>query len=202
MLGSSGVREFTMKDSYSFDRDQEGLDIQYAKHYKSYFRIFSRCALPTIVVSADSGMMGGKISHEYMYLSPIGEDTIITCKKCGYTANRQIATFKKTYYQEEARDLEKVLTPDCKTIEDLARFLKIETSRTAKAVFMVGTFIDDENGEEEEKLIIGVIRGDMDVEENKLQNAVKANALRPAHTEEILAKKMVPGYGIAYRRIT
>ncbi|HHT80098.1 MAG: proline--tRNA ligase [Sphaerochaeta sp.] len=189
------VREFTMKDSYSFDKDQEGLDIQYARHYKSYFRIFSRCALPAIVVSADSGMMGGKISHEYMYLSSIGEDTIITCSECGYTANRQIASFKKTYHQEEAKPLEKVKTPDCKTIDELALFLKIEKSQTAKAVFMVGTFIDDENGDEEEKLIIGVIRGDLDVEENKLQNASKANALRPAHPEEIIAKKMVPGYG-------
>jgi prolyl-tRNA synthetase len=184
-----------MKDSYSFDKDQEGLDIQYARHYKSYFRIFSRCALPAIVVSADSGMMGGKISHEYMYLSSIGEDTIITCSECGYTANRQIASFKKTYHQEEAKPLEKVKTPDCKTIDELALFLKIEKSQTAKAVFMVGTFIDDENGDEEEKLIIGVIRGDLDVEENKLQNASKANALRPAHPEEIIAKKMVPGYG-------
>lgn len=189
------VREFTMKDSYSFDRDQEGLEVQYAEHYKAYFRIFSRCGLPVIVVGADSGMMGGKVSHEYMYLSSIGEDTIITCNECGYTANRQVATFKKTYYQQEMKALEKVLTPECKTIDELAAFLKIETYQTAKAVFMVGTFIDPENGDEEEKLIVGVIRGDMDVEENKLQNACKANALRPAHTEEILAKKMVPGYG-------
>ena len=82
------VREFTMKDSYSFDVDQAGLDAQYAAHYKAYFRIFSRCGLPVIVVGADSGMMGGKISHEYMYLSSIGEDTIITCPHCGYTANK------------------------------------------------------------------------------------------------------------------
>ena len=89
------VREFTMKDSYSFDKDQEGLDKVYRDHYKAYFRIFSRCGLPAIAVGADSGMMGGKVSHEYMYLSPIGEDTIITCKHCGYTANRQVAAFKK-----------------------------------------------------------------------------------------------------------
>jgi prolyl-tRNA synthetase len=191
------VREFTMKDSYSFDIDQEGLDKQYAEHYKAYFRIFSRCGLPVIVVGADSGMMGGKISHEYMYLSPIGEDTIITCPACHYTANRQVAAFRKTYYSEEMKEPEKVLTPDCKTIEDLAAFLKIEKRQTAKAVFLVGTFINDTNGEEEEKLIVGIIRGDLEVEENKLQNAVKANSLRPAHPEEIAAKKMVPGYGSA-----
>lgn len=189
------VREFTMKDSYSFDVDQSGLDEQYGAHYKAYFRIFSRAGLPVIVVGADSGMMGGKVSHEYMYLSPIGEDTITTCDACGYTANRQVATFAKEYFAEDMKDLEKVLTPDCKSIEDLAAFLKIEKRNTAKAVFMVGTFINDTNGDEEEKLIIGVIRGDMEVEENKLQNAARANALRPAHTEEILAKKMVPGFG-------
>lgn len=191
------VREFTMKDSYSFDVDQAGLDAQYAAHYKAYFRIFSRCGLPVIVVGADSGMMGGKISHEYMYLSAIGEDTIITCPTCGYTANRQVATFKKTYYTEPMKQTEKVLTPDCKTIDELAAFLKIEKRQTAKAVFMVGTFINDTNGEEEDKLIVGIIRGDLEVEENKLQNAARANALRPAHAEEILAKKMVPGYGSA-----
>ncbi len=191
------VREFTMKDSYSFDVDQAGLDKQYADHYKAYFRIFSRCGLPVIVVGADSGMMGGKISHEYMYLSPIGEDTIITCPSCEYTANRQVATFKKTYHAEAEKAVEKVLTPECKTIEELAQFLKIEESQTAKAVFQVGTFINDTNGEEEEKLIVGIIRGDLEVEENKLQNAAKANALRPAHPEEIVAKKMVPGYGSA-----
>ncbi len=191
------VREFTMKDSYSFDIDQAGLDVQYAAHYKAYFRIFSRCGLPVIVVGADSGMMGGKISHEYMYLSAIGEDTIITCQSCGYTANRQVATFKKTYYTEPMKQTEKVLTPDCKTIEELADFLNIEKRQTAKAVFMVGTFVNDTNGEEENKLIVGIIRGDLEVEENKLQNAARANALRPAHTEEILAKNMVPGYGSA-----
>ena len=189
------VREFTMKDSYSFDRDQDGLDLQYSEHYKAYFRIFSRCALPVIVVGADSGMMGGKVSHEYMYLSSIGEDTIITCDACGYTANRQVASFKKEFLREEAKAIEKVHTPECKTIEDLCSYLKIEKNRTAKAVFMVGTFINDENGEEQEKLIVGIIRGDMDIEENKLQNAAKANSLRPAHSEEIIAKNMIPGFG-------
>lgn len=191
------VREFTMKDSYSFDVDQEGLDAQYAAHYKAYFRIFSRCGLPVIVVGADSGMMGGKISHEYMYLSSIGEDTIITCPSCGYTANRQVATFAKTNYVEPMKQTQKVLTPECKTIDELAAFLKIEKRQTAKAVFMVGTFINDTNGEEQDKLIVGIVRGDLDVEENKLQNAARANALRPAHCEEILQKQMVPGYGSA-----
>ncbi len=188
------VREFTMKDSYSFDRDWEGLDKVYKAHYKAYFRIYSRCGLPVIAVGADSGMMGGKVSHEYMYLSPIGEDTIIYCPECGYTANRQVASFQKEYYPEEMKEIEKIATPGVKTIEELSEFLKVEKSRMAKAVFMVGTFIDDTNGEEESKLVVAIIRGDMDVEESKLSNAVKANALRPAHEEEIAECGMVAGY--------
>jgi len=189
------VREFTMKDSYSFDKDYEGLDKVYRAHYKAYFRIYSRCGLPCVAVGADSGMMGGKISHEYMYLSPIGEDTIITCPECGYTANRQVAVFRKEYYPEAERPLEKVSTPDAKTIEDLCAFLKIESRQTAKAVFMVGSFINDRNGEEKDRLIVAIIRGDMDVEESKLSNAVKANSIRPAHEEEITACGIVPGFG-------
>jgi len=189
------VREFTMKDSYSFDKDYEGLDKIYREHYKAYFRIYSRCGLPVIAVGADSGMMGGKVSHEYMYLSPIGEDTIITCKKCGYTANRQVAQFKKEIFPEEMKAIEKIATPDSKTIEELCGFLKIDARKTAKAVFMVGTFINDKNGEEEEKLIIALIRGDMEVEESKLSNAARANSIRPAHEEEITACGIVPGFG-------
>ena len=188
------VREFTMLDSYSFDKDAEGLDKVYKDHYKAYFRIFSRCALPSIAVGADSGMMGGKISHEYMYLSPIGEDTIIYCPECGYTANRQIAKFQKEYFPEEMKAIEKKATPEAKTIEALAEYLGIDPRKTAKCVFMVGSFINDKNGEEEDKLIVALVRGDLEVEESKLSNAARANALRPAHEEEIEACGMVPGY--------
>lgn len=188
------VREFTMLDSYSFDRDAAGLDKVYRDHYRAYFRIFSRCGLPSIAVGADSGMMGGKISHEYMYLSPIGEDTIIYCPECGYTANRQIAKFGKEYFPEEMKEIEKRETPESKTIEALAEYLGVDPKKTAKCVFMVGSFINDKNGEEEDKLIVAVVRGDLEVEESKLSNAARANALRPAHEEEITACGMVPGY--------
>ncbi|MCQ2397798.1 MAG: proline--tRNA ligase, partial [Sphaerochaetaceae bacterium] len=189
------VREFTMKDSYSFDKDQEGLEKVYKAHYDAYFKIYKRCGLPVVAVGSDSGMMGGKISHEYMYLSPIGEDTIITCPHCGYTANRQVAKFAKQYFAEEPKTRELAETPDSKTIEELCAFLKIKPEKTAKAVFMVGTYINDKTGDEEEKLIVGLVRGDMDVEENKLQNAARANGMRPAHSEEITAAGMVPGFG-------
>ena len=87
------VREFTMKDSYSLDADWEGLDRQYRAHYQAYFNIFHRCGLPVIAVKSDVGMMGGKLAHEFMYLTPIGEDTLLFCDACGYAANRQIARF-------------------------------------------------------------------------------------------------------------
>ncbi len=189
------VREFTMKDSYSFDRDWEGLEKQYAEHYLAYFKIFDRCALPTIAVGSDSGMMGGKIAHEYMYLSPIGEDTIISCPACGYTANRQVATFVKEYHQAEPLPVEEKHTPGCTTIEELAEFLKIDPSQTAKALFMMGTFVDEESGEETQRLIVGLVRGDLEIEENKLQNCAKADALRPAHPDEVKAAGMEAGYG-------
>lgn len=188
------VREFTMKDSYTFDRDWAGLEKQYAEHYDAYFRIFKRCGLPVIAVGSDTGMMGGKIAHEYMYLSPIGEDSIIICPDCGLTANRQVAEFKKEYYPEESLACELVETPGTATIADLAAFLSIPERKTAKAVFMMGTFTD-EKGEEEERLITAVIRGDLDIEESKLQNAAGANQLRPAHVDEIRRAGMEPGYG-------
>ena len=188
------VREFTMLDSYSFDRDWAGLEKIYKEHYNTYFRIYQRCALPAIAVAADSGMMGGAVSHEYMYLSPIGEDTIITCDECGYTANRQVAEFEKDYYAEEMKEIEKVATPDAKSIEDLAALLEIEPRKTAKCVFMVGTYVDDKTGDEKEKFITALVRGDYEVEEAKLQHAAKANDIRPAHEEEILEWGMVPGF--------
>lgn len=187
------VREFTMKDAYSFDRTQEGLEKSYRDQYKAYFRIFSRCALPAIAVKSDTGMMGGSVAHEYMYLSPIGEDTIITCPECGYTANRQVASFKKDYKKEEMKDIQKVATPDAKTIEELCTLLNIKESDTCKAVFMVGTFTD-ENNEEKTRLIVALVRGDLDVEEAKLQHAAGANEIRPAHDEEIRECGMVPGF--------
>jgi len=189
------VREFVMKDSYSFDKDQTAMEKQYQAHYEAYFRIFHRCGLPVAAVGADSGMMGGKVSHEYMYLSPMGEDTIIRCTKCGYIANRQVAEFAKTHKQEEMRSLGEAHTPETKTIEELSAFLNIPAAQTAKAVFMMGTFALEGEDQFEDKLIVAVIRGDLDVEEAKLQKAAGATHMRPALDNEIKAKGMVPGYG-------
>jgi len=193
------VREFTMKDSYSIDADQEGLEAQYRAHFQAYFNIFHRCGIPVVAVAADPGMMGGQVTHEYMYLTPVGEDTIIHCSQCSYSANAQVAGFAKSESPaEEPAAVEKVATPGTATIEDLAKFLDIPESKTAKMVFMVGTFGSDaEEGASAERLIAAVIRGDLEVNETKLANATKAAALRPAHDEEIAAVGAVPGYGSA-----
>jgi prolyl-tRNA synthetase len=187
------VREFTMKDSYSLDADWEGLDAQYRRHYQAYFNIFHRCGLPVIAVKSDVGMMGGKLAHEYMYLTPIGEDTLLLCSACGYSANRQIARFAKPPASGESElPVEKVATPNTKTIADLADFLGIDHSKTAKAVFLMAEIPTEEGSED--KLVFAVVRGDMEVNETKLANVLKAKALRPATEAEITASGAVPGY--------
>ncbi|MCL4867349.1 MAG: proline--tRNA ligase [Anaerolineae bacterium] len=187
------VREFTMLDSYSLDANEASLDEQYRAHYQAYFNIFHRAGIKAIAVASDVGMMGGSMAHEYMYLTPIGEDTLVLCDGCGYHANRQIATFKKKdAAAETALPAEKVATPDVSTIEALAEFLGVPKAKTAKAVFMVATM--REAGTETQKLIFAIVRGDMEVNETKLTNALKAHELRPAHPEEISSIGAVAGY--------
>jgi prolyl-tRNA synthetase len=187
------VREFTMKDSYSLDSGGEGLDNQYRHHYQAYFNIFHRCDLPVVAVKSDVGMMGGNMAHEFMYLTPIGEDTLIMCDECGYMANRQVARFQKPKpIEEEPKPIEKVATPGVTTIEELAEFLGIPASRTAKAFFRMATIA--EGREEVERLVFAVVRGDMEVNETKLTNTVRAKSLRPARDDEIRDIGAVPGY--------
>lgn len=187
------VREFTMKDSYSLDANWEGLDKQYRAHYQAYFNIFHRCDLPIIAVKSDVGMMGGKLAHEYMYLTPVGEDTLILCDHCGYAANRQIAAFhKEIQFSEPVLPVEKVATPEMTTIEGLANFLNISKAKTAKAVFMVATIPEGESSVD--RFVFAVVRGDMELNETKLSNAIRARELRPATEEEIRAVGAVPGY--------
>lgn len=188
------VREFTMLDSYTLDADEEGLDKQYRAHYQAYFDIFNRCGLPVLAVRSDVGVMGGSMAHEYMYLTPIGEDTLLLCDKCGYRANRQIAHFKKPEaVVEELKPMEKVATPGASTIDDLAAFLKIPASRTAKALFMSATVSEDDI--DVEKFVLAIVRGDMELNETKLANAVKAKNLVPATEAQIKAAGAVAGYG-------
>jgi len=182
------VREFVMKDSYSCDRDEAGLDVNYWAHHRAYTRIFERLGLKAIAVASDVGMMGGSLAHEFMSLNPAGEDVLVLCEACGYASNRQIAP--TTAPVPEAEDLlpvEEIHTPDTTTIDSLAEFLGVPTSRTAKAVFMVAG---------DGRFIVAIVRGDYELNETKLVNALKVTGgLRPAQIEEILARGMQAGYG-------
>lgn len=191
------VREFTMKDSYSLDADQAGLEAQYRAHYHAYFRIFSRAGLPNVIaVKSDTGMMGGKLAHEFMFLAPIGEDTLVLCDSCRYSANQQVAHFQKpTPEAEEAKPLEKVATPNASTIKELCDFLGEPEDKTAKAVFFAAGVADptDEN-KTKEVVVLSMVRGDMEVNETKLGNAIRARWLQPATPEAIRAIGAEPGY--------
>jgi len=189
------TREFTMKDSYSLDKSWEDLDRHYKAHYDAYIRIFTRCGLPTIAVKSDTGMMGGNEAHEFMYLNDLGEDTLLACGSCEYSANRQVARFDKTSAPfEEEMAIEKVATPDCATIEEVSTYLNVPESKTCKAVFMTAEFVSADSKVKTHKLIFAVIRGDMEVNETKLANAIDARDLVPASEEDILATGAVPGY--------
>ena len=197
------VREFTMKDSYSLDADEAGLDRQFDAHEIAYHRIFRRCGVNAITVSADVGIMGGKASVEFMALTPAGEDTLFLCDTCGYRANREVALIRKPQPATEAlQAVEKVATPDCETIAELAAFLGVPESRTAKAVFYVAEMkggkvgnAGAESGDSASGFIFAVTRGDMDVNETKLRGVIGATALRPATEEEIRVVGAEPGYG-------
>ena len=189
------VREFTMKDAYTFDRDDAGLDAYYPHFYQAYFNIFRRAGIDVVAVKSDTGMMGGRMAHEFMALTDIGEDTLVLCNACGYSANRQVAVFRKPAPPTAAPlPLEEVATPGVTTIESLAHFLGIPERETAKAVFMVAD-IDQPDGKAKEQFVFCVVRGDMELNETKLTNAIKARRLRPATTPEIKAIGAEPGYG-------
>jgi len=180
------VREFTMKDAYSCDLDEAGLDVSYQNYYGAYERIFARLGLEALPVASDVGMMGGSLAHEFMVLNPAGEDVLVLCDACGYAANRQVAETRKPEPPTDAPlPLEDVETPGTATIADLAAFLGIDAAQTAKAIFFVA---------DDQRLITAIVRGDYDVNETKLLNAIKAADLRPAREEEIRAAGMEPGY--------
>jgi prolyl-tRNA synthetase len=182
------VREFVMKDSYSCDRDAAGLDHSYQLHHEAYSRIFERLGLDTVVVGADVGIMGGSLAHEFMVLNPHGEDTLVLCPRGDYAANQQIAmTRKPEPPADDPLPIEEVATPGTATIAKLASFLGIGADRTAKAAFFVTG---------DGRLVTAIVRGDFDVNETKLTNALKAfSGMRPAQAEEIRAAAIEPGYG-------
>jgi prolyl-tRNA synthetase len=184
------VRQFIMKDSYSFDIDAAGLDISYRKHYDAYCRIFDRCGLKYMVVEADSGAMGGKESHEFMVRTPAGEDQIVSCDGCDYAANLEKAVSKLEPVEDlkpegDGKPLE-VHTPGQKTIEDVAKFLGVSPKNKIKTLALMADEKDGKTGKIKSRPIVVLMRGDHQLNEAKL-NATVAVASRPMTESEIEA---------------
>ena len=178
------VREFSMKDLYSFDIDEAGLDRSYNRMLRAYQNIYDRCGLPALLVEADSGAIGGKDSHEFMLIAESGEDEIIYCPDCKYAANVEKAeSVKGSLDNGEPLPLEEVATPGMATIEEVAGFLKVPHSQTLKAVFYVA------DGE----LIFVAVRGDLEVNEIKLKNLLHCTDLRMATEAEAIEAGIVAG---------
>lgn len=181
------TREFTMKDAYSFHTDQADLERYYARCHEAYERIFRRVGMKNVLsIESNSGMMGGKVSHEFMAICDCGEDTVITNADYSYRANREIAVAAWKFEKGEPLPLEKVHTPGMKTIEEVAGFLGVKPENTGKAVF----YQDAHTGE----LIFVLIRGDFEVNEVKLANALKVPELKFADDAAIEAAGAVPGF--------
>lgn len=161
------TREFTMKDAYSFHTSQDDLEQYYAEAYHAYDRIFARCGVPQVVaVKSDSGMMGGRVSHEFMLLTDIGEDTIVICPECGYRSNSEAADCIVHNEEYPIEPLEEVFTPDQKTIEEVCNFLHASPLQSCKAVLYQRNTDDS--------LVIVFLRGDLEVNETKLRNLLGA----------------------------
>ncbi|MHB8881777.1 MAG: proline--tRNA ligase [Thermodesulfovibrionales bacterium] len=172
----SGVlrtREFTMKDSYSFDATDEGLEKNYQLHAEAYHRIFSRCGLKFLQVESDPGMMGGGYSHEFMAPSPAGEDVVALCDGCGYSANVELALSTPVPNAAVDWSYEEVHTPDKRTVKEVSHFLKIEPSYFIKSILVMG----------EAGPVLALVRGDQELHEKKLSKVIGAH--RPAQKTEV-----------------
>jgi prolyl-tRNA synthetase len=179
------VREFMMKDLYSFDADEAGLHESYQKMCQAYKSIYARLSVPAVMIEADSGAIGGKDSHEFMILTEDGEDEVICCSNSDYAANAEKAKFVKTRIKAESLlPLEEIATPETKTIEEVAGFVGVPSSQTLKAVFYLS------DGE----FVFVVIRGDLEVNETKLRNALKCSELRLATEPEVNGAGLVAGF--------
>ncbi len=178
------VREFTMKDAYSFHTTKEDLEQYYMRCHKAYERIFARCGVPEVIsVKSDSGMMGGKVAHEFMLCTPIGEDSLVVCKECSFRANMETAECVYPEQTGNAEELAKVATPDQKTIEDVCAFLGKDAKDSVKAVVY--------QQQTDDKYVVVFIRGDIEVNEVKLRNYLKSEVY-PA--QELEKAGLVAGF--------
>ena len=182
------VRQFTMKDSYSFDIDAAGLDVSYQKHYDTYRRIFDRCGLKYAVVEAHSGAMGGSQSHEFMIMTDAGEDMVASCAKCGYAANLEKAASRLAPVEDlpgEGKP-EEVHTPGMRTIEEVANFLGVSPTQKIKTLAYMQLEDDAKApGGKKTRPLIVLLRGDHSLNEAKLTTVLGGKEFRPMHPEEI-----------------
>jgi prolyl-tRNA synthetase len=183
------VRQFIMKDSYSFDIDSAGLDVSYSKHYDAYCRIFDRCGLKYVVVEAHSGAMGGSQSHEFMVRTSAGEDLIVSCEKCAYAANLEKATSRLRPVEDlgpegDGKPLE-VHTPGQKTIEDVARYLGVSPKNKLKTLALMANETDEKTGKPRSRPVVVFVRGDHQLNEAKLSTALGGKETRPMEATEI-----------------
>ncbi|MBW7958308.1 MAG: proline--tRNA ligase [Candidatus Promineofilum sp.] len=191
------LREFIMKDAYTLDRSEEALDEYYPSMLQAYTNIFDRCGVPTVMINADVGAMGGKSSQEFTVPHPQGEDEFIYCEDCGYAANVEAAGFVREGEKPATMDeLSKVLTPDCKTIADVAAFIGVPTTQTLKCVFYWWrpNYVEKPG---EGRMVFAMTRGDLNINDTKLVNAVGGGFIRQATEEEVRSIGAVPGYASA-----
>jgi prolyl-tRNA synthetase len=179
------VREFIMKDLYSFDSDDKGLDESYTAMRQAYINIFSRCGLPALLIEADSGAIGGKDSQEFMLVAESGEDEIIYCENCKKAANvEKMASIKSSIEPEDPLPIEEVSTPGLTSIEEISGFLKVAPDHTIKAVLYLA------DGE----FVMAVIRGDLEINEIKLKHLLKCTDLEMADENRVRAAGIVGGF--------
>ncbi len=187
------LREFIMKDAYSLYTNAEALDRFYPAMVQAYFNIFSRCGVDVVAVDADVGAMGGKASQEFVVPFEQGEDSFIRCTSCDYAANVEAAVFERVgEAPQDLQALQKVATPDCQTIADVAAYVGVPMEQTIKAVFYWWQPWGE--AEESDRLVFGLVRGDLDVNEVKLVNALGGGDLQPATSAQITDAGAVPGY--------
>ncbi len=183
------VRQFIMKDSYSFDIDAAGLDVSYQKHRETYYRIFDRCGLNYLVIDAYSGAMGGSQSEEFMVYTPAGEDQVVSCANCKYAANLEKAASKLDPVADlppegDGKPLE-VHTPDQKTIEDVARFLGVSPKNKIKTLALMVDAHEQKSGKAYSRAVVVLMRGDHQLNEAKLSTSLAGKETRPMQEEEI-----------------
>ncbi|MBO7677011.1 MAG: proline--tRNA ligase, partial [Erysipelotrichaceae bacterium] len=185
-FGLVRVKEFVMKDAYSFDADEKGLDESYMKMFNAYKKSFDEMGIDYRIVKADTGVMGGLLSEEFQAIAPLGEDTLVYCDECGYSSNLEVGKVVRTprNYTEEAKTKELVETPHCESIEAVAKYLKLDLADTVKALLM------NVDG----KLVVLFINGERELNESKVLKLLGASEINFADDELIATSNAVPGY--------